>query len=185
MKRHKCCFFKTLFLSGRFHTALFLIGVCGQRSFVRPCMVSLQPQRAKRSPSLEKIHQPTLFSQMNHSNLSGPGGSVLLLDVVLQKTECPHFRWDPRLCLLWPKRKKEIIIKCVSKQNRFSLEVNAVTPLKWKKGKEHLYLAPCLFNAQFPPRHLPGSRACTWRVPDSRSRMARGWFGRNISFSGS
>lgn len=71
-------------------------------------------------------------------------------------------------------KKKKIIIKCVSKQNRFSPEVNAVTSLKWKKGKEHLYLAPCLSNAQFPPRHLPGSGDCTWRVPDSRSRMARG-----------
>jgi hypothetical protein len=69
-------------------------------------------------------------------------------------------------------KKKEI--KCVPKQNRFSPEVNAVTLLKWKKGREHLYLAPYLFNAQFPPQHLPGSCDCTRRVPDSRSRMTGG-----------
>lgn len=172
----------SLFLSGKLHPAFFLIGVYSQPSFIRPSMVSPQPQRANQSPSLETTHQPTLLSQMNHSNLFGPGGSARLLSVVLQTTECPHLRWDPRLCLLWPKRKK-VVIKCVPKQNRFSPEVNAVTPLKWKKGREHLYLAPYSFNAQFPPRHLPGSGDFTCRVPDSRSRMTWGWFGRNIYVS--
>lgn len=80
----------------------------------------------------------------------------------------------PKAVPFMTKKKKKIIIKCIPKQNRFSPEVNAVTPLKWKKGKERLYLAPYLFNAQFPPQHLPGSGDCTRRDPDSRSRKARG-----------